>query len=354
MRSAATPLPRLTTPRLAAVRVCLLSAGARRISGGHRYHQHLLAAAPDAGSRCRSCPARGRSARCRRRMSSSSTACTPGELRRRRDGAAIGRRPSPSCTSTRRVRRRRLGAHLRRRLDARHLPGLRPRGHARADRRRTCSSPSTDSTRTGIEVIEPGCDLAPADPSRRCGRGRRIGLLNVANWLPNKGIIELLDAVADASAVTTPPCISLGRTDVEPRYTTVIRRRMRTTRPRRSGRRPRAARRPGGRRACTRPPMRSPSRAESRRTAAQLPRRWPPACRSSGGAPPTCAASSTTRSRDCSSSTGQHRRAHGCDPPPRHRRRRTSTRWPKAPGAAAPDYLPGARRPADSSMSSPG
>ncbi|MGZ5393816.1 MAG: glycosyltransferase, partial [Mycobacterium sp.] len=50
-----------------------------------------------------------------------------------------------------------------------------------------------------ICVVEPGSDLSvesvrasPLD----LRLGRRIGLLCVGNWLPNKGILELLDAVA--------------------------------------------------------------------------------------------------------------------------------------------------------------
>jgi glycosyltransferase involved in cell wall biosynthesis len=48
-----------------------------------------------------------------------------------------------------------------------------------------------------VRVVEPGSDI-PIDRSTptdlRCGR--KIALLTVANWLANKGIVELLDAVA--------------------------------------------------------------------------------------------------------------------------------------------------------------
>lgn len=55
-----------------------------------------------------------------------------------------------------------------------------------------------------IVVVRPGCDLAaarayaslgPADSTSMRG-GRRIAVLCVANWLPHKGIAELLEAVA--------------------------------------------------------------------------------------------------------------------------------------------------------------
>ena len=78
-----------------------------------------------------------------------------------------------------------------------------------------------------ICVVEPGSDLpldrTAADDLRL---GRRIALLCVGNWLPNKGILELLEAVA-----TLPPdhlTIHLaGRVDVDPRYTAQVQARLR-------------------------------------------------------------------------------------------------------------------------------
>jgi len=69
-------------------------------------------------------------------------------------------------------------------------------------------------------VVEPGRDLplaaeAPADEDLR--RGRRIAVLDVANWWPNKGVLELLEAVA----ALEPDRVTLhlvGREDVEPEY----------------------------------------------------------------------------------------------------------------------------------------
>jgi glycosyltransferase involved in cell wall biosynthesis len=55
--------------------------------------------------------------------------------------------------------------------------------------------------RERIRVVPPGRDL-PAAPSGAAGRrgdlrqGRRVGLLCVANWVPRKGVLELLEAVA--------------------------------------------------------------------------------------------------------------------------------------------------------------
>jgi glycosyltransferase involved in cell wall biosynthesis len=49
-----------------------------------------------------------------------------------------------------------------------------------------------------IRVVPPGRDLpaAPTGPPLDLRRGRRVGLLCVANWVERKGILELLEAVA--------------------------------------------------------------------------------------------------------------------------------------------------------------
>jgi glycosyltransferase involved in cell wall biosynthesis len=75
-------------------------------------------------------------------------------------------------------------------------------------------------------VVEPGSDLpADAPPAGDLRRGRRIAVLCVANWLPNKGIIELLDAVAALS----PDLLTLhlaGRTEADPRYGALVQARL--------------------------------------------------------------------------------------------------------------------------------
>ncbi len=322
MRSAATPLPRADDTTSDRVRVCLLSAGADGISGGHRYHQHLLAAAPRCGIRdVGGAPGNAPDAAaggCRRHRQP--VCLASGRRRATQPSAACRRHRAPAPW---RNRRRRLG----------HAPCV-------AGSTSPPTGPATSWSRPGqslrtLLVAEHGLDRAGSRSSSRAATsprpehvpalraGRRLGLLNVANWLPNKGILELLDAVA----ALPPDDVTLhlvGRTDVEPAYTADVRRRCE---------RPDlvdrvvvhgAARRGRPSPRCTRPPMRSRSRAESRRTAARSARRWRPDCRSSGGAPPTCAAWSTTRSRDCWSHRAD-RRAHGCDPPPRHRRRRPAT-----------------------------
>jgi glycosyltransferase involved in cell wall biosynthesis len=77
-----------------------------------------------------------------------------------------------------------------------------------------------------IVVIEPGCDL-PAPEALAPLRGqRRLGLLHVANWLPNKGVLELLDAVG-ALPDDDVTLHLVGRTDVAPEYASRVSERIR-------------------------------------------------------------------------------------------------------------------------------
>jgi glycosyltransferase involved in cell wall biosynthesis len=53
-------------------------------------------------------------------------------------------------------------------------------------------------TRSRIRVVPPGRDVAPPPegPAQDLRHGRRAAFLTVANWLPRKGILELLEAFA--------------------------------------------------------------------------------------------------------------------------------------------------------------
>ncbi|MGH9135014.1 MAG: glycosyltransferase family 4 protein [Ilumatobacteraceae bacterium] len=73
-----------------------------------------------------------------------------------------------------------------------------------------------------ISVVEPGCDVpidVPIDRSRidDLRRGRRIAVLSVGNWLPNKGVLELVEAVAALPSDHVTLHLA-GRTDADPRY----------------------------------------------------------------------------------------------------------------------------------------
>ena len=76
-------------------------------------------------------------------------------------------------------------------------------------------------------VVEPGSDLpSDAAPAGDLRRGRRIAVLCVGNWLPNKGIIELLDAVA----ALPPELLTLhlaGSTEADPQYAARVQARLR-------------------------------------------------------------------------------------------------------------------------------
>ncbi|MGD9702019.1 MAG: glycosyltransferase family 4 protein [Acidimicrobiia bacterium] len=74
-----------------------------------------------------------------------------------------------------------------------------------------------------ICVVEPGSDLpAGRSPSQDLRRGRRIAILCVGNWLPNKGVLELLDAVAQLPPDHATLHLA-GRDDVDADYAARVR-----------------------------------------------------------------------------------------------------------------------------------
>ncbi|MDQ3738828.1 MAG: glycosyltransferase family 4 protein, partial [Actinomycetota bacterium] len=68
-----------------------------------------------------------------------------------------------------------------------------------------------------IIVIEPGSDLPATGVARDLRGAHRISLLCVANWLPNKGLLELLDAVARLGPGDAVLHL-VGRVDVDAAY----------------------------------------------------------------------------------------------------------------------------------------
>lgn len=76
-----------------------------------------------------------------------------------------------------------------------------------------------------VEVVEPGCDLPRGTPVAPLRGARRIGLISVANWLPNKGIVDLLDAVERLPDDAVELHL-VGRTDVDPAHAAEIRARI--------------------------------------------------------------------------------------------------------------------------------
>ena len=76
-----------------------------------------------------------------------------------------------------------------------------------------------------VRLVEPGCDLPPVTGTTDLRRGRRIALVCVANWYPNKGVLELLDAVATVPASDATLHLA-GRDDVDADYGARVRRRL--------------------------------------------------------------------------------------------------------------------------------
>ncbi len=80
--------------------------------------------------------------------------------------------------------------------------------------------------RSRITLVRPGCDLPPVTACAPLRGDRQVGLLTVSNWLPNKGIVDLLDAFASLPADAATLHL-VGRTDLVPRYEAAVRERLR-------------------------------------------------------------------------------------------------------------------------------
>jgi glycosyltransferase involved in cell wall biosynthesis len=81
-----------------------------------------------------------------------------------------------------------------------------------------------------IRVVPPGRDVAPPPegPVQDLRNGRRAAFLTVANWLPRKGILELLEAFARLPADAGTLHLA-GDESVEPRYGVRVRSRLAET-----------------------------------------------------------------------------------------------------------------------------
>jgi glycosyltransferase involved in cell wall biosynthesis len=74
-------------------------------------------------------------------------------------------------------------------------------------------------------VAEPGCDLPPGRAAVDLRLGRRIALLCVANWRPNKGVLDLIEALAALSDGDATLHLA-GRDDVDRSYASRVRARL--------------------------------------------------------------------------------------------------------------------------------
>lgn len=78
-----------------------------------------------------------------------------------------------------------------------------------------------------VRVVAPGCDVATAPEPQPADlrRGRAAALLCVANWVPRKGIAELISAF-ELLPLGAATLHLVGDTDVDPRYASEVRRRI--------------------------------------------------------------------------------------------------------------------------------
>ncbi len=85
-------------------------------------------------------------------------------------------------------------------------------------------------SRSRIRVVPPGRDVAPPPegPPLDLRKGRRAGFLTVANWLPRKGIFELLEAFAQLP-VETGTLHLAGDDTADTRYAARVRSRLAKT-----------------------------------------------------------------------------------------------------------------------------
>ena len=78
-----------------------------------------------------------------------------------------------------------------------------------------------------IAIVEPGHDLprGTSRPSADLRGGKKLAVLNVANWLPNKGILDLVDAV-DRIPSDEVVLHLVGSPELDARYSKAIRARL--------------------------------------------------------------------------------------------------------------------------------
>ena len=76
-----------------------------------------------------------------------------------------------------------------------------------------------------IRSVPPGCDVPFDGAPLELRHGRDVAVLCVANWTPNKGIVQLLNAFAPLPENAATLWL-VGRTDVDPGYAERVRRRI--------------------------------------------------------------------------------------------------------------------------------
>jgi len=103
----------------------------------------------------------------------------------------------------------------------RHASGFIAAGQSLVDALRRSGVPDER-----IRFVPPGCDVPFDDgPPLDLRRGRDVAVLCVANWTPNKGIVEVLNAFASLPESAATLWL-VGATDVDRRYAERVRRRI--------------------------------------------------------------------------------------------------------------------------------
>jgi glycosyltransferase involved in cell wall biosynthesis len=219
------------------LRLALVTLGdPNQQTGGHRYHRKMARAAPGYGAEIRFSSILDRSwplpiataARAFRAASERSDAIVLDSLAAAFIAPWIARSPVPVIAVLHQapggvgqgwIRSLSLGALDR--LAYRHASGFIAAGQSLVDTLRGLGVPNDR-----IRLVPPGCDV-PSDqgPPLDLRQGRDVAVLCVANWTPNKGIVELLNAFASLPERAATLWL-VGATDVDRAYAERVRRRI--------------------------------------------------------------------------------------------------------------------------------
>ena len=219
------------------LRLALLTLGdPNQQTGGHRYHRKIARAAPGSGAEIRFCSIPDRSwplamataARAFRAASERSDAILLDSLAAAFVTPWIARSPAPVIAVLHQppggvghgcIRSLLQGALDR--LTYRHGSGFIAAGQSLVDTLRGLGVPDNR-----IRLVPPGCDVPVDGPPRLDLRqGRDVAVLCVANWTPNKGIVELVSAFASLPESAATLWL-VGATDVDRAYAERVRRRI--------------------------------------------------------------------------------------------------------------------------------
>jgi glycosyltransferase involved in cell wall biosynthesis len=219
------------------LRLALVTLGDQnQQTGGHRYHRRMARAAPGYGAEIRFCSIPDRSwplpiataARAFRAASERSDAIVLDSLAAAFVPPWIARSPVPVVAVLHQAPGgvghgwiRSLPQGALDRVAYRHASGFIAAGQSLVETLRGLGVPDDR-----IRFVPPGCDV-PFDggPPFDLREGRDVAVLCVANWTPNKGILQLVKAFASLPE-TAATLWLVGATDVDRAYAERVRRRI--------------------------------------------------------------------------------------------------------------------------------